>query len=581
MAQYISVSEALKLVCPFKGDKAEVLAFISNVNTAFEVIDPERADVLYKFILTRISGEPRVAITHRNLQNWDELRAFLKNTYTEKRTLDDHATQLFGAKQGKNDSISGWIQNVQKLSSKFREAALQDCEDERVGTVALADKLRNICFVQGIASDRIQTVVRSRNGEMFDEIAETALEEESAIYSKNERYRQGTPPNRVMCNNCGKAGHIAAKCYLKEKRETRVNKLGVEAQGRTQKFQGTRKGEFKCYNCGEVGHIARQCKYHRQVGRKVQTAETGSGGRPPDTENPRIGSVNTLECGNGTTTQCVRMRADISCGEELLLLVDTGADISILKPNKLDKNRHFDPKRRVKVKGVGGLSIQTLGAVRVTMYEGTVEIPFTFQLVGKQVDIPCDGILGRDFLTRAGANICYEKGTLTLGSGSNKIHKVLISVNAKEQTTGSRKLELPGRTEMVVSLPVEGITEDDEGITEGRELHDGIYLARAITKVRAGFAITSIVNTNETRVEIDAPVLRVTKIEKGAPTEPVRDPKIGGNSLRSGEMLKRLRLGHLNEEERKDIEKTCSDYQDFFFYLFTRRAIKQYQSRQA
>jgi hypothetical protein len=52
--------------------------------------------------------------------------------------------------------------------------------------VALADELRNICFIQGISSDRIQTTVRSRNGSTFDEIAEMALEEESAIFSKNE-----------------------------------------------------------------------------------------------------------------------------------------------------------------------------------------------------------------------------------------------------------------------------------------------------------------------------------------------------------------------------------------------------------
>ena len=29
-------------------------------------------------------------------------------------------------------------------------------------------------------------------------------------------------------------------------------------------------------------------------------------------------------------------------------------------------------------------------------------------------------------------------------------------------------------------------------------------------------------------------------------------------------MLKRLRLEHLNEEERRDIEKTCLEYQDIF-----------------
>jgi len=51
---YISVGEALKLVSPFKGDKREVLAFISNVDTAFEVINPENSDVLYKFVLTSV-----------------------------------------------------------------------------------------------------------------------------------------------------------------------------------------------------------------------------------------------------------------------------------------------------------------------------------------------------------------------------------------------------------------------------------------------------------------------------------------------------------------------------------------------
>jgi hypothetical protein len=73
MAEYISVNEALKLVSPFKGDKREVLAFISNVDMAFEVINPDNSATLYKFVLTRISGEPRVAITHRSLENWEDL----------------------------------------------------------------------------------------------------------------------------------------------------------------------------------------------------------------------------------------------------------------------------------------------------------------------------------------------------------------------------------------------------------------------------------------------------------------------------------------------------------------------------
>ncbi len=70
MVDSISVSEALKLASTFKGGKRKVLAFISIVDTAFEVINQDNADILYKFVLTWISGETRVAIKHRNLENW-------------------------------------------------------------------------------------------------------------------------------------------------------------------------------------------------------------------------------------------------------------------------------------------------------------------------------------------------------------------------------------------------------------------------------------------------------------------------------------------------------------------------------
>jgi hypothetical protein len=74
MSDHISVGEALKLVTPFKGEKREVLSFIANVDTAVEVIDPRNEGTLFKFVLTRISGEPRTAIAHRNLENWEELK---------------------------------------------------------------------------------------------------------------------------------------------------------------------------------------------------------------------------------------------------------------------------------------------------------------------------------------------------------------------------------------------------------------------------------------------------------------------------------------------------------------------------
>ena len=58
MTEYISVGEALKLVAPFKGNKRDVLAFIANVDTAFEVTDSRNEGTLFKFVSTRINGNP-------------------------------------------------------------------------------------------------------------------------------------------------------------------------------------------------------------------------------------------------------------------------------------------------------------------------------------------------------------------------------------------------------------------------------------------------------------------------------------------------------------------------------------------
>ena len=90
--------------------------------------------------------------------------------------------------------MADWIHKIQNLGSQFREAALLNCsEGARQGILDLSERLRNICYIQGLASDRIQTTVRSRNYQNFDEIAKTALVQERAIASKQERYRaEGT-----------------------------------------------------------------------------------------------------------------------------------------------------------------------------------------------------------------------------------------------------------------------------------------------------------------------------------------------------------------------------------------------------
>lgn len=79
--------------------------------------------------------------------------------------------------------------------------------------------------------------MRSRNYSRFDCIAETALEEEITIFSKNETYKNtnvnSEGPN---CSNCNKLGHVASRCYPKDRKDERVNQLTFRNENRKKKL---------------------------------------------------------------------------------------------------------------------------------------------------------------------------------------------------------------------------------------------------------------------------------------------------------------------------------------------------------
>jgi hypothetical protein len=75
------------------------------------------------------------------------------------------------------------------------------------------------------------------------------------------------------------------------------------------------------------------------------------------------------------------------------MLVDSGADISLVKNYKLLGTAEFELKFRVRVKSVEGTVIETDGSIETRIREGGIDIPFPLHLVSQQVDLIGDRIL--------------------------------------------------------------------------------------------------------------------------------------------------------------------------------------------
>jgi hypothetical protein len=190
-------------------------------------------------------------------------------------------------------------------------------------------------------------------------------------------------------------------------------------------------------------------------------------------------------------------------------LVDTGADISLLKGNKLIRTTEYDPEKKVKVKCVDGSPMQTHGTVVARIELKNSSIPHEFQLVNKQVDIPCDGILGRDFLQRVKAKICYETRTVELnGESCVMVGKGKESEAGKIKVKPTEFIKLPPRAECVVKLPVSP-GSPPVGAIDKCEIQERVLTAASLTKVTDGYVMTSIINTRYNEVEMQEPIMNL------------------------------------------------------------------------
>lgn len=170
------------------------------------------------------------------------------------------------------------------------------------------------------------------------------------------------------------------------------------------------------------------------------------------------------------------------------------------------------------------------------------------------VDSRYDGLIGMDLMSRLSADICLTDKTLKI-KGVN----IPIVYNA------DLEFQLDPRTEHRVKLPVN--QKDGLAVLDYKQFQYGVRMPAAIVKCEDYFASTVIQNTTDLgmKLTITAP-FKVTEFQNDEcivnSTTDLTDVEI--DSLLT-DNLSKLRLDHLNHEERVTINKLCEEYKDIFY----------------
>jgi hypothetical protein len=210
-------------------------------------VHPNKHDILLKLVKTKITGDTRSKLIVRDLTyTWALVKGISEENYAVRRMLDFYACGMFSARQEKGESVASWGSHIDEMQTELRDASRRVCKPEEIQRAkGLISHLWKACFVQGLQSEWIQTIVRSRGESvLLSQAMEISLEEEGAILSIREKC--GAGGNTARYTLCNRLGHMASRCVSKD----RLPPANVQA---VMSF-------MSCFKCGQARHLARDCR---------------------------------------------------------------------------------------------------------------------------------------------------------------------------------------------------------------------------------------------------------------------------------------------------------------------------------
>lgn len=239
------------------------------------------------------------------------------------------------------------------------------------------------------------------------------------------------------------------------------------------------------------------------------------------------------------------------CDKPCTFIVDTGADISIIKEHILEPSTNIYTKHKCIINGVTRGKIETIGIAYTNILLNHMKIPANFQVVEKDFPIITDGIVGRDFLAHYGTNICLRSWLLTFDYQGQNV-EIPIEDNFED------KIIIPPRCQIVKQVKLDGLSEDS--VIIGDQIGPGIFYSNTIVSPSAKFV--QIINTNEQPVTIfnnlKPKVLPLRKFDFKAQGKQSKH-----NKQRLEKLEKEIKLNYYPEAEDK-LRELCFKYNDIF-----------------
>lgn len=274
-------------------------------------------------------------------------------------------------------------------------------------------------------------------------------------------------------------------------------------------------------------------------------------------EEPILNPIRILTFNSWDFTEKIYVKICLNTGKSdlLLFLVDTGADISVLKELSIEEGHMCYPELKCQIKGITEQYIETCALLpSKIIFNESFHLDHDFHIVNQDFPIACDGILGKDFFSKYSCKIDFETNCLEIPLPEFCIELDLINV--------PQKVIIPPRSENITSIAV-NLKNNCEYICTSMEVITGVFVGNTIVKPLNNVVTINIINSTEQLVEIDANNLNFKNLSD-FDIYTLNNPWTNKIESRLTLLKSMIDTSHLNTEEAESINSICQEFNEVF-----------------
>lgn len=166
-------------------------------------------------------------------------------------------------------------------------------------------------------------------------------------------------------------------------------------------------------------------------------------------------------------------------------MLDTGAEISIIKKQCLKPDIKIDDSFKINIKGVTDNIIKSYGIIDNELISTDFSIFHEFHVVSNSFNIPADGIIGKDFIKLNECILNYQKMKCYF-----KLNGQSVSIPMVDGPSDDT-IVLPVRAEVFRTFVIPKFTQPQ--FINNYEIAPGVFIANSIAQTQ--FPILKVINT--------------------------------------------------------------------------------------